>query len=297
VEFPGGPWHHSLASLFSEREFREQVALHRRLIRALFGQEPRAFRNTEFIYGNDVARIAESMGFRVILAGGAGLLPGCDEAALHRAAGCRKLKVLFRHDRLSEGLAMRPAGAEGQAPADDEFARRLADGVQGDEIINLFMNYETFIGYDPSKTGLPGLLETLPGVLLKRRNWRFSTPSGAAAEHGPAGEIDVPGHIFRVGSEKDGLAWPGNHLQIDAARTLYGLEDRVRATKNRKRIGVWRNLQASDHLSRMSTENPASGAGQVASSPFASPYDAYIHYMNILKDFSGRIAGKTGVRP
>ncbi len=297
VEFLGGPWHHSLASLFSEEELRAQIALHRRKIRALFGQVPRAFRNTELIYGNDVARIAESMGFRVILAGGAGRLPGCDAEALHRPAGCSKLKVLFRHDRLSDDLALRPSGAEGQAAAADEFARRLADGYHGDEIINLFMDYETFIGHDQSKTGLPGFLETVPGILLKRRNWRFSTPSGAAAEHEPAGQIDVPGQIFRSGSERDGSAWLGNHMQIDAARTLYGLEDRVRATKSRKHIGSWRNLQASDYFCHMSTENLANGAVQVASNPFASPYDAYIHYMNILKDFSGRIAGKTGVRP
>jgi alpha-amylase len=296
VEFLCVPWHHSLASLFSEKEFRGQIALHRRKIRALFGQEPRAFRNTELIYGNDVARIAESMGFRVILAGGVGSLPGCDAEALHRPAGCRRLKVFFRHDRLSDNLALRPSGAGGQLPAADDFVRGLADGYHGDEITNLFMDYETFGGHDPSGTGVPGFLETLPGGLLKRRNWRFSTPSGAAAVHEPAGQIDVPGQIFRTESEGDGSAWLGNHMQIDAARTLYGLEERVRATKSRERIGAWRNLQASDHFHAMCTKGFADGASLRTFNPFASPYDAYIHYMNILKDFSGRIAGKTGVR-
>lgn len=297
AEFVSGPSHHSLASLFSETEFREQVSLHRRMVRALFGQRPRAFRNTELIYGNDVARIAESMGFRVILAGVAGRLPGCDATALHRPAGCRKLKVLFRHDRLSDEFALHPAGAERQARNADEFARRLAEGVQGDEVINLFMDYEAFGGINGSATAMAGFPETFPGALLKRRNWRFLTPSAAAAQHAPAGEIDVPGQLFRAGSEKAGLTWPGNHMQIDVARTLYGLEDRVRATRNRKRIGVWRNLQASDHFCHMSTENPADGAARGASNPFASPYDAYIHQMSMLKDFSGRIAGKTGERP
>ena len=297
AEFVSGPSHHSLASLFSEAEFREQVALHRRLVRALFGQRPQAFRNTELIYGNDVARIAESMGFRVILAGGADRLPGCDAKALHRPAGCRKLKVLFRHDRFSDEFALSAAGADGRALAADEFARRLAEGAHGDEIISLFVDYDTFGGSNPIATGMAGFPETFPGVLLKRRGWRFLTPSEAAARHAPAGEIDVPGQLFRAGSEKAGLTWPGNHMQIDVARTLYGLEDRVRATKDRKRIGVWRNLQASDHFCHMSTENLAGGAARGASNPFASPYDAYIHQMSILKDFSGRIAGKTGERP
>ena len=297
AEFVSGPWHHSLASLFSETEFREQVALHRRRVRSLFGQRPQAFRNTELIYGNDVALIAESMGFRVILAGGAGRLPGCDAAALHRPAGCRKLKVLFRHDRLSDDFALRPAGAEGQARTADEFTRRLSEEVHGDAIINLFMDYRTFGGNNGTAAGMAGFPETFPGVLLKRRGWRFLTPSEAAAQHAQAGGIDAPGQILPTGSEKIGLTWPGNHMQIDAARTLYGLEDRVRAAKNRKRIDVWRNLQASDHFRHMSTENLAGGEIQGASNPFASPYDAYIHQMSILKDFSGRIAGKTGERP
>jgi len=297
AEFVIGPSHHSLASLFSETEFREQVALHRRLVRSLFGQRTQAFRNTGLVYGNDVARIAESMGFRVILAGGAGRLHGCDAKALYRPAGCRKLKVLFRHDRFSDEFALRPAGAERQDLTADEFARRLAEGAHGDEIISLFMDYETFGDINRTATGMVGFPEAFPAVLLKRRNWRFLTPSAAAAQHAPAGEIDVPGQLFRAGSETVGLTWPGNHMQMDVARTLYGLEDRVRATKNRKRIGVWRNLQASDHFCHMSTENPAGGEIQEASNPFASPYDAYIHQMSILKDFSGRIAGKTGERP
>jgi alpha-amylase len=173
----------------------------------------------------------------------------------------------------------------------------LVDGYHGDEVINLFMDYETFVGHDQGKTGIPGFLETVSGLLLMRRKWGFSTPSGAAAEHESAGEIDVPGQFFRTAPERDGSAWLGNHMQIDAARTLYILEDRVRATKNRKWIGIWRNLQASDYLHYMSTKGLSDGAGHLTLNPFASPYDAYIHYMNILKDFSGRIAGKTGVRP
>jgi alpha-amylase len=154
------------------------------------------------------------------------------------------------------------------------------------------MDYGAFVGHDQDKTGIPHFLETVPGVLLKRRKWRFSTPSDAAAEHEPEGEIDVPGQIFCTDPERDGSAWLGNHMQIDAARTLYSLEDQVRATKNRKRIGIWRNLQASDYFHYMSTKGLSDGVGHRTLNPFASPYDAYIHYMNILKDFSGRIAGK-----
>ena len=101
AEFVSGPWHHSLASLFSETEFREQVALHRRRVRSLFGQRPQAFRNTELIYGNDVARIAESMGFRVILAGGldpdnvAGVIARVRVTQTFRNAGRKPIEAIY----------------------------------------------------------------------------------------------------------------------------------------------------------------------------------------------------------
>ena len=128
-------------------------------------------------------------------------------------------------------------------------------------------------------------------------SWRFLTPSDAAAERVPPDSIDVSGHVSRAGTEKDGVAWLENHMQKDAAHTLYDLETKVREVKNRKRIAVWRNLQAYEHFCHMNTTGLSDGARPRTLNPFASPYDAYISYMNILKDFSGRLAGKTGVRP
>jgi alpha-amylase len=299
VEFLSEPYHHSLASLFSEAEFREQVALQRRKVRTLLGQVPRAFRNTGLLYGNDIARIIESMGFRVILAGGA-RLAGCDATVPWRPAGCKKLTVLFGHDRLSGDIPLRcTAGAgNGQEGSADEYARRLAGAYRNEEVINLFMDYETFGEHCRGNTGgILDFLEAFPAVLLRSRGWRFQTPSDAAAGRVPPDTIDVPGHVSRAGNEKDGVAWLENHMQKDAAHTLYDLEAKVREVKNRKRIGLWRDLQASEHFCHMNTTGLSYGAHARTLNPFVSPYDAYISYMNILKDFSGRLAGNTGVRP
>lgn len=297
VEFLSGPSHHSLAWLFSEEEFRKQVALHRRKIRAYFGQTPRAFRNTELIYGNDVARIAESMGFGVILTQGTSRLTGCNATLLYRPMGGGRIKVLFRHDRHSDNIAFRHAGAEGQDVAADEFARRLSDDCRGEGIINLFMDYETFGEHNRNETGILGFLEAFSGVVLKQPDWRFLTPSAAALHHEPAGEIDMPDPVDQDDSGKVLSAWLGNHLQKDAVKTLYAMEERLRATKDRKLTRAWRNLQSSDHFYAMRTKDMSDGVIDHGFNPFPSPYDAYIRYMNILKDFSGRIAGKTGVRP
>ena len=294
VEFSSEPYHHSLASLFSEDEFREQIALQRRKVRTLFGLVPRSFRNTGLIYGNDVARIAESMGFRVFLAAGAGRLADDDTTALYLPEGCRRLRVLLRHDRLSGDIASRNAGAamSKQSGGADAFVIKLAEDYRGQEIVNLFLDYESLGKPDCSETGIFDFLEAFAVALLKQRNWRFLTPSGAAAEHEPARNLDLPGRV----SEADGSAWLGNHMQKDAARTLFAMEARVREAKNRKRIGVWRSLQASEHFGCMGKTDLSDGALRCAFNPFATPYDAYISYMNVLKDFSGRLAGKTGVR-
>src|SRR5580658_11197985 len=47
VDFIDETYYHSLAFLYSREEFRAQVEKHRALMKELFGQEPRVFRNTE----------------------------------------------------------------------------------------------------------------------------------------------------------------------------------------------------------------------------------------------------------
>jgi len=282
AEFVCGVSHHSFASFFSEAEFRRQIALHRRVIRARFGQVPRAFRNTAGICDEGVARVARSMGFRVILAGLADRLPDPGAGTLCRHMDSGRMTALIRHDPLSDGIAGLDAAA---------FAKRMLDGVDGDEIIVLTRDCGRFGGDEPDGAAMLRFLETVPALLLKRRNWSFLTPSEAAARcrPGPAGLPLCPGH--------GGEALPGNPLQRDAAHTLYSMEGRVRQAKSRRLLDTWRKLQASDYMDHMCTKGLSEGAQGRTPNPFASPYDAYIHYMNILKDFSRRIEGKSEVRP
>lgn len=262
AEMVCGVSHHSLASLFSEAEFRRQVALHRRAIRARFGKMPRTFRNTAGICDDRVERVARSMGFRVVLAGGAG--------------------------RLSDEIMSQDAEA---------FAKRLVGGYHGDDVIGLVIDCGGFGEGDPGGPGVLRFLETVPGFLLKRRNWSFLTPSEAAARHGKTGVLDTAVPSLQSDPGKDRAGRLGNHLQRDAANTLYAMEGRVRQAGSRRLLDTWRKLQASDYFDYMCTKGLSEGAQGRASNPFASPYDAYIHTMNILNDFSGRIDGKSGVRP
>jgi alpha-amylase len=67
VEFLNETYCHSLAFLFSRKEFTQQVLRHKRKIKSLFGQTPTTFRNTELIYNNDLAHVVEKMGYPMIL--------------------------------------------------------------------------------------------------------------------------------------------------------------------------------------------------------------------------------------
>src|SRR3970282_1041890 len=71
VELLSETYYHSLASIYSEEEFINQVLLHRKKVQDLFGVIPSVFRNTELIYSNQIAKMAEKMGYRGILAEGA----------------------------------------------------------------------------------------------------------------------------------------------------------------------------------------------------------------------------------
>jgi alpha-amylase len=277
-----GVSHHSLASFFSEAEFRRQVALHRRMIRARFGQTPRVFRNTAGLCDERLARVVHSMGFRVILTEDAGGMPVRNTETLCRPLGNGGLTALTRHGPLSDGMAVEDAEA---------FAKRLVGGVEGDETIGLMTDCGGFTGSEPGGAAVLRFLETVPALLLERRNWRFLMPSEAAAQCRPCPSIRPfpPGH--------GGEALLGNSLQRDAANTLYAMEGPVLRTKSRRLLDTWRKLQASDYMEYLCTKGLSEGARGRTPTPFASPYDAYIHTMNILKDFSGRIGGKSGVRP
>ena len=297
VEFLNETDAHSLASLFSPEEFREQVFLHRERIRRLFGQDGRTFRNSELIYSNDLAEAAEEMGYEVILAEGTEkILQERSPDRVYRPASSKKLKVLLRNYRLSDDVAFRFSD---RGWADYPLTAAKYAGwlhrIQGEEaVINLFMDYETFGEHQWRETGIFDFLEALPGAVLRRSDFRFQTPAEAAAARGPAGSIDCPDPVSWADTERDTTAWLGNAMQQDAARALYGLETAVRRMENQPLLGPWRMLQTSDHFYYMCTKWFSDGDIHRYFNPYESPYEAYINYMNIVDDLSQSVNKKTG---
>jgi len=294
VEFLNETNGHSLAFIFSPREFREQVLRHRERIRSLFGQEGRTFRHTELIYSNALAAAVEKMGYRAILAEGTEKILGRRSPNLvYRPSGCKKLKLLLRNYRLSDDVAFRFSDrnwAEYPLTA-AKYAHWLHRIQREEAVVSLFMDYETLGEHQWRETGIFDFLKALPGEILRRPDFFFRTPAEAAADGDrfeicPRHEIDCPGFISWADEERDTTAWLGNAMQQDAARKLYHLETAVRRRKDEGLLRTWRMLQTSDHFYYMCTKWFSDGDVHRYFNPYESPYEAYINYMNILDDFS-----------
>lgn len=307
VEFVNETYYHSLSFLFSRREFRRQVLKHRALMQELFGQRPTAFRNTELIYNNDLARTIEDMNYKVVLAEGADQVLGWKSPNfVYQPAGCYKLKLLLKNYRLSDDVAFRFSNREwdGFPLNADKYAQWL-HAVAGDgETVNLFMDYETLGEHQWADTGIFDFVRDLPGRVLRRDDFRFQTPSEVADSHSPVAKLDVPHFVSWADIERDTSAWLGNPLQDSAIEYAYSLEKDVYASGDEGLIDVWRKLLTSDHFYYMCTKWFSDGDVHKYFNPYETPYDAHIVYMNVvndlreqLKDARRHTAGERGDTP
>ncbi len=288
VELLSETYNHSLSFLYSPDEFREQVRLHDDRIEELFGVRPTSFRNTELIYNNALAHAVEEMGYKAILAEGADHVLGWRSPNfVYKPSGCESLRLLLKNYRLSDDIAFRFSNhdwPEFPLTAEKFASWAQAAGAAGD-IINLFMDYETFGEHQWESTGIFQFMEALPGVLLSLPGFSFVTPTEAAAMFQPVASLDVHNFMSWADAERDLTAWLGNDMQQDAITAVYRLEEKVKASRNEDLLRTWRRLQTSDHFYYMCTKWFADGDVHSYFNPYGTPYDAYINYMNVLADF------------
>ncbi|MCL2727812.1 MAG: glycoside hydrolase family 57 protein [Bacteroidales bacterium] len=292
VEFLAETFAHSLASLASEDEFRKQVSLHAGTIERLFGKRPVTFRNTELIYSDTIGAAVADMGYQAMLAEGAKHILGWKSPHfLYTNVINPKLKLLLRNFNLSDDIAFRFSNRDWEKwpLTAGNFADWLGSVGQNDEIINLFMDYETFGEHQPMSTGIFEFMRHLPAAILQKGDFEFLTPSEAATKHQPIAPLHVPFAISWADEERDVSAWLGNELQNEAFSKLYALEDAVRERNNPQIDSDFKNLQASDHFYYMCTKFFSDGAVHKYFNPYSTPYEAFINYMNVISDFAIRV--------
>ncbi len=288
VEFLAETYSHSLASLASQEDFEEQVKLHTAMVRKEFGMKPTAFRNTELIYSDHIGEMVAQMGFKTILAEGAKHVLGWKSPNyVYANALNQKLHVLLRNYKLSDDIAFRFSNrswAEWPLTA-EKYAGWLADDEMAGEVINLFMDYETFGEHQKADTGIFDFMKALPQQVLATRKLEFATVSEASKKYQPVSVLHCPHEMSWADEERDVTAWLGNELQNEAFSKLYGLKEKVKALNNKDFNYVWNFLQTSDHFYYMATKWLSDGDVHSYFNPYGSSYEAFINYMNVLSDF------------
>ena len=285
VEFVAQPFSYGLASLTDPEEFAEQVASTNSILRSRLGVEPKVIRNTELIYDDDLAPQLVEMGFKGVLTEGAKHILGWKSPNyVYTAASAPKLKLLLRNAKLSDDIAFRfsdTSWSEFPLTA-DKYVNWIASTPAEEQIVNIFLNMETFGDLHPATTGIFQFLEALPRFAAEH-GIEFITPSQAVSKIKSVGELSVVHPISSAGEERDTSSWLGNRLQNEAFAKLYAQAERVHECDNRALKRDWQYLQACDHFFYMSTRRPA------AFSPYETPFAAFTNYMNVLADFIMRV--------
>jgi Alpha-amylase/alpha-mannosidase len=294
VEFLAETYSHSLASLASPSEFKKQVKQHSEMVYHTFGKKPTVFRNTELLYSDSIGAAVADMGFGVMLTEGAKHILGWKSPNfVYTNAINPRLKLLLRNFELSDDIAFRfsNTGWNGWPLTSEKYAGWLSQSVRDGDIINLFMDYETFGEHQQASTGIFDFMRALPGAVFAE-GMEFCTPSEAVVRHQPVAPLHVPYPISWADEERDTSAWLGNELQEEAYNKLYALETDVVKTKDDKLINIYRKLQESDHLYYMCTKFFSDGSVHSYFNPYDTPYEAFMNYMNVLSDFEIRVKEK-----
>ncbi len=280
VEFLAMPYYTSLASLYSAGEFAEQVNEHMDLIEELFGQRPTVLWNTGMLYSNAIAAQAHDMGFEGIMAdGNSRMMSNRFTNDLQCAPLIAKTKTLIRNRHLSNDLANRRVDTSwSEYPLSPyTFADWL--GQQEGQVVNISMDYETLGERQPDTTGVFEFWRTMIMATLFNGN-SFITPGEAVRMFDSTGTIDCPNPVS-CSTYGTTTQWNGNAMQQEAIKKIYKLESPVKASEDRDMIHVWRKLQSADHFHYMEKSN--------GFTPYPSPYDAYIYFMNALADLQVRV--------
>ena len=291
VEFLSETYAHSLASLRDPDEFVLQVKEHDDKIEELFGQRPKVFRNTELIYSDEIACMVADMGFKGCITEGAKHILGWKSPNyLYCSTAVPKLKLLLKNYKMSDDITFRFSNYEwSEYPLTaDKYMGWINAIPETEQVVNLFMNYETLGELQPRESGIFEFMKSLP-YFAEQMGITFSTPTEVISKLKPVDSLSVSYPISWADEERDTSAWLGNLLQNEAFEKLYSVGERVRLCDDRRLKQDWHYLQTSDHFYYMCTKFLSDGAIHSHYSPYDSAYEAFTNYMNVLSDFIVRV--------
>lgn len=287
IEFLAETYYHSLSSLYSPAEFQRQVLKHTNYIRDLFDTEPVVFKNTELIHNNRIASLISKLGFKGILCEGVErILKGRTCNQLYTSPDNGELVLLLRNAALSDDIAFRfgdPDWSEHPLTA-DKFANWLHRHPEQTDVVNLFMNYETFGIHKKEESGIFEFLNALPSAVLSHEDFIFSTPAGILEEKYPRDEYDVSQTISWEDKSNASCIWCENVMQNNTLKKIYSIEKLVMHAADERAVDIWGRLQSADYFYYMAEDSRRQSVTKYFK-PFAAPQEVFQHYTNIVADF------------
>lgn len=288
VEFLAEPYSHGLASLANEESFAKEVKRQCQKMKEYFGKEPKVLRNSSLIYSDDIGAQAAQMGFKGMLTEGARHVLGWKSPHyVYNCALAPDLKLLLRDVNLSDDISLRFSNVdwEGYPLFADNYVDRIANFPGEEHVVNIFMELSALGVAQPLSSNILDFLKALPEC-AKQRGITFSTPSEICDTMPSVGALDVPDTLSWTDEERDVSSWLGNPMQREAFNKLYSVADRVRIADDPRINQDWDYLQASNNFRQMTTKPSQVGIDRGI---YASPFDAFTNYMNILGDFIARV--------
>lgn len=288
VEFLAEPYSHGLASLANEESFAKEVKRQCQKMKEYFGKEPKVLRNSSLIYSDDIGAQAAQMGFKGMLTEGARHVLGWKSPHyVYNCALAPNLKLLLRDVNLSDDISLRFSNVdwEGYPLFADNYVDRIANFPGEEHVVNIFMELSALGVAQPLSSNILDFLKALPEC-AKQRGLTFSTPSEICDTMPSVGALDVPDTLSWTDEERDVSSWLGNSMQREAFNKLYSVADRVRIADDPRINQDWDYLQASNNFRQMTTKPSQVGIDRGI---YASPFDAFTNYMNILGDFIARV--------
>ena len=298
VELAGGTWSHSLASLVNRETFMEQVKLHKKAIIQHFGQEPCCFYNTELLYSDKIGSFASQAGYRCAIADGTRHILGWKSPdRVYCNAVEPGLRLLMRNAAISNELGNYLTGASrnDQLAGSEKYLSRIEKSAPGEQNVNLCMDLETLGVIFPPETGIFTFMENLISIAVRSEKLEIKTPGRVTAESTPASMVSVPNPLAWTGQEKEVPVWTGNELQEEALSQLFSLAPFIKKCTDETLIREWLTLQSADHFRHMSSQYYEKEL-QHRPSPFKTPHEAFINFMNIVSDLNLRL-NKSGLHP
>jgi alpha-amylase len=300
VEFIGETYYHSLSFLYDTNEFIEQVDMHKALMKKEFNYVPETFRNTELIYQDKLSQLVYEMeGFKTILTEGVDRILGWRSPLFAYKNFTNEINLLLKYYKLSDDIAFRFSNREWpEFPLTvDKFVKWIEkfnldpnNSPQKNKFLNLFMDYETFGEHQWASTGIFDFMNHLPSKILKNPYLKFITPKEAYKLANYQQEsLSFPDPVSWADAERDLSAWKDNDMQYNALESLYEMLHNAKAKGRDDIVDILRYLSTSDHFYYMCTKYFSDGDVHKYFSPYDTPEQAYIYFINVLADIQEKM--------